>query len=228
MKYKIPKKMREEETDLISFAEEPNLISFDDDEEEEDDDNMEISSDEGGDDDDDDDEEDDSEYSNLEDNIATITLSELLDIPPEAAARYTMTREHQQACVRLLDIIPTPILVYYAMEVFKLQDLIGRDGDFEEYGIKMSELLMRDDHYNEAISCIRKLSLYASFPIKKFAAKMFAAGQGNILPVYTSGQSMLQTELLDFINIQLRYTFAGNLGIVPSGTIFINGVALPM
>ncbi|KAI7851405.1 ribonuclease H-like domain-containing protein [Circinella umbellata] len=126
-----------------------------------------------------------------------------------------MTRKHQETCVGLLDIIPTPILVYYAMEVFKLQDLIGHDGDFKEYGVKMSELLIRDGHYNEAISCIRKLCLYSAFPIKNFAAKMFAAGQGNILPVYTSGQLRLQTELLDFINIQLRYTFAGNLGVVP-------------
>ncbi|KAI9254509.1 hypothetical protein BDA99DRAFT_607234 [Phascolomyces articulosus] len=217
-KYKVPKKMQEE-TDLISFAEEPNLISFDDEEEgnqheEEDEDDMETSSDDDdGEGDDDDDVDDDSE---AEDNIATITLSELLDIPSEAAARYTMTRQHQEACVRLLDTIPTPILVYYAMDVFKLQDLIGKGGDLEEDGVNMCKLLMRNGHYNEAVSCIRKLNLFDAFPIEQFAAKMFAANQGGILPVYTSGQLTIQRQLLEYINIQLRYTFAGNLGIVPA------------
>ncbi|KAI9491900.1 ribonuclease H-like domain-containing protein [Zychaea mexicana] len=127
-----------------------------------------------------------------------------------------MTREHQEACVRLLDRIPTPILVYYAMDVFKLRELVGRDCDLEDDGVKMCNLLMRDGHYNEAISCIRKLNLFEAFPIDKFAAKLFAANQGNILPVFTSGNATLQKLLLEYINIQLRYTFAGNLDIVPT------------
>ncbi|KAI9323359.1 hypothetical protein BX666DRAFT_1886079 [Dichotomocladium elegans] len=215
--YKVPKTVPHdtEEEDLITFDDEPNLISF-----EEVDINgnsslktqsciQETSNDNGG------DEDETKGDDDLVEEVASISLAELLDVPPEVTERYRLTRAHQEACVEAIGTISAPILIYYAMAVFQLHSLICRGGDFEHAGVKLCRLLLRDKHYNEAISCIRKLDLFDSFPVETMAADMLAVGHGNILAVYVSEREPLQRRLLHYINRQLRYTFAGNLGIVP-------------
>lgn len=223
-KYKVPKmeEYEKQEQDLISFTEEvsePNLISFDDEPEpaglpsqvngttgqngvnnhsEEEEDEV----------DDDDD---------LNDGIATISLVELLHIPPDVASRYTLSRRHQLAMIDLLETTPAPILIYYAMDVFKLESLLKKDGECVENGIQLCKSLLARKNYNEAVSCIRKLQLFDAFPIRQLAQQLLVAGQGGVLPVLVSGHEHLQRELLHYIDVQLRYTFAGSLGVVRQG-----------
>ncbi|KAF7727169.1 Exonuclease mut-7 [Apophysomyces ossiformis] len=188
-----------EEQDLISFAEdspaqnnEPNLISFDDSEEEEDED------------------EDDEDQVAVE----TITLAELMDILPEVASRYKLGREHQNACIGMIDTISSPLLVYYAIDAYALKNLLCKDGECEDEGVKLCELLLRHANYNEAVACIRKLNLYYKFPVRRLADQLFMVGQGGLLPTYVENQQELQRDLLRFINLQLRFNYAGSLGIV--------------
>lgn len=213
----------QEEKDLISFAEadeeESNLISFDDDvpasntgqtqvEEEIEEEETTTTTTE-----DDDDDDDEGEV------VASISLIQLLNIPPEVAQRYQLRREHQIDCIRLLDEIEAPILIYYAMDVYQLEPLLRNGGEFENDGAKFCRMLLQHGHYNEAISCIRKLDLFHAFPLEKFAEQLFNLGQEKITAVYVSGKEQLQRRLLRYINLQLRFTFAGKLGIVSPGML---------
>lgn len=233
--YKVPNKNhtkktatlnQPEEIDLISFAEddEPNLISFDDDDnappppplalDSNDDFDVTITEMMSSNDEEDDDTSDDDD---IESGMAKVTFAELMDIPAETLDRYRLKYAHQESCIHLLDVISSPILIYYAMGVFKLHSLIAHGCDYEEEGVRLCEMLIQHKHYNEAISCIRRLDLFHAFPVEKMAADMISNGMSNVMPVYVSGHESLQRQLLDYINSQLRYTFAGSLGIVPEG-----------
>ncbi|KAI7880863.1 hypothetical protein K492DRAFT_237034 [Lichtheimia hyalospora FSU 10163] len=232
--YKVPNKNhaktkaisnQPEELDLISFAEddEPNLISFDDDDHAPPPPPLSLqpngdlhvtiteimsSNDE---------EEDDTSDDENEDGIehAKVSFPEIMDIPAETLNRYRLKYAHQESCIQLLDVISSPILIYYAMGVFKLHSLIAHGCDYEEDGVRLCEMLIQHKHYNEAISCIRRLDLFHAFPVEQMAGDMISNGMSNIMPVYVSGHETLQRQLLEYINNQLRYTFAGSLGIVP-------------
>ncbi|CDH58720.1 hypothetical protein RO3G_09758 [Lichtheimia corymbifera JMRC:FSU:9682] len=211
-----------EEMDIFSFTDddEPNLISFDD----EDDDPLSIkpnndldvtiteilsSSDEEEDQTDEDDDEDD-----IENGLAKFTFADLMDIPVEILERHVLKYAHQVSCIRLLEVISSPIPIYYAMGVFKLHSMMAHDCDYEEEGVRLCQMLMQHKHYDEAISCIRRLDLFHEFPVEQMAGDMISNGMSHIVPVYVSGHEALQRQLLDYINRQLRYTFAGSLGIV--------------
>ncbi|KAG0172731.1 Exonuclease mut-7 [Apophysomyces sp. BC1034] len=201
---RMPPLEKPKEKDLISFADdgldttsnESNLISFED-----------VDDEENKNDEDDEDDEDGV-------TVETITLAELMDVLPEVANRYKLTRDHQDACIRMIDTIASPLLVYYAMDVFGLKSLLRKDGECEEDGVKLCELLLRHASYNEAITCIRKLDLYSRFPIRRLADQLLTVGQGSILSTYVDNQKELRRELLWFINVQLRFNYAGSLGIV--------------
>ncbi|KAG2232937.1 hypothetical protein INT48_008030 [Thamnidium elegans] len=175
------------ETDLITFDDNTNdLISFDE--------VPQIK--EEYDDDDDDSEEDD-----------VITI--------EANDRYSLTRNHQLKLIGMMDTIPSPVIVYYSMDVYKLGNLISSGCEFEDDGVKLCKLLVKHCHYDEAVNCIKKLNLYARFPINSIADQYFTVGHGPLLATLTQGQPDLQKQLLSFINKQLRFNYAGNLDIIP-------------
>ncbi|GAA5797116.1 hypothetical protein HPULCUR_002495 [Helicostylum pulchrum] len=181
------------ETDLITFDDTTeDLISFDE----------VIQNKEEYDDDDDDD--DDDDYDD-DDDVITI----------EANDRYSLTRNHQLKLIGMMDTIPSPVMIYYSMDVYKLGNLISSGCEFEDDGVKLCKLLMKHCHYDEAVNCIKKLNLYARFPINSIADQYFTVGNGPLLATLTQGQIDLQKHLLSFINKQLRFNYAGNLDIIP-------------
>lgn len=200
-----------EEVDLISFAddhdesqkEDLDLISFDDTDEDIDDESEE------DDDDDDEDDEDDEEEEHV------ITLAEILGVPASFLERYTLTRDHQLKLVQMIDTIPSPVIVYYAMDVFKLSKLIAFGCELEQDGMKLCRSLMKHAYYDEAVATIRKLELLSRFPPSSTADHFFTAGHGMYLPTLYSDYPDFQKQLLSFINKQLRFNYAGNLDIVP-------------
>ena len=205
-----------EEVDLISFAddhaenqkEDLDLISFDDfDEDIEDESEENDVDDENDDDDDDDDDDGDEEH--------VITIAEILGVPASFLERYTLTRDHQLKLVQMIDTIPSPVIVYYTMDVFKLSTLIAFGCELEEYGMKLCRSLMKHAYYDEAVATIRKLELLSRFPPSSTADHFFTTGHGMYLPTLYSDYPDLQKQLLSFINKQLRFNYAGNLDIVP-------------
>ncbi|KAI7899730.1 uncharacterized protein BX663DRAFT_545437 [Cokeromyces recurvatus] len=197
------------EMDLISFDDDVvqqvthsmDLISFEDPV-----DNNHVEEDE---DDNDDDEDEDEE----EDNI--ITLAEILGVPEEIIQRYTLTRRHQLKLLKMMDTIPSPVIVYYAMDTFKLSDLIALGCELEDEGVKLARTLFKYGYYDEVVSIIRHLNLFDRFPIDYTADLFFTAGHGMHLPLLYRDHAERQRQLLCFINKQLRFNYAGNLGIVP-------------
>ncbi|KAL7315279.1 hypothetical protein PS15m_006749 [Mucor circinelloides] len=201
-----------EEVDLISFAddheevqnEDVDLISFDD----IDQDSMQQDT---SDDDDydykDDDDDDDDEH--------VITLAEMLGMPADVFDRYTLTRDHQLKLVQMIDTIPSPVVVYYAMDVFNLPALIASGCELEDDGLKLCRSLMKHAYYDEAVATIRKLALFSRFPPDTTADHFFTVGHGMCLPTLYADHPDLQKQLLSFINKQLRFNYAGNLDIVP-------------
>lgn len=187
------------ETDLITFDDAEDLISFDE----------VVQSKEKYEDDeeDEDDEDDDEEDYDDDDDDDVITI--------EANDRYSLTRNHQLKLIGMMDTIPSPVIVYYSMDVYKLSNLISCGCEFEDDGVKLCKLLMKHCHYDEAVNCIKKLNLYARFPINSIADLYFTVGNGPLLATLTQGQLDLQKQLLSFINKQLRFNYAGNLDIVP-------------
>ncbi|CAO3586114.1 unnamed protein product [Absidia cylindrospora] len=129
---------------------------------------------------------------------------------------HSLTKKHQIAFVNMIRETEAPSIVYYAMEVFRVTHLLMAGGEYESNGSLLSRQLLRHGFYNEAISCIMRLHLQASFPMAQLAEFLFNVGQGAILSVYTKDRPILQYSLLSFINVQLRYNFAGNLGVVDS------------
>ncbi|CEP20124.1 hypothetical protein [Parasitella parasitica] len=158
-------------------------------------------------------EEDDDEDDDDEEQI--ITLAELLGVPASVLDQYTLTREHQLKLVQIIDTIPSPVIVYYAMDVFKLFQLIGFGCELENDGIKLCRALMKHGYYDEAVASIRKLELLPRFPPDSIADHFFTAGHGMYLPTLYSGYPDFQKQLLSFIDKQLRFNYAGNLGVVP-------------
>ncbi|GAN04453.1 hypothetical protein MAM1_0064d03913 [Mucor ambiguus] len=209
------------EVDLISFAdddhdekqnEDVDLISFDDV------DPNPVAVDEqqyiGYDYDDDD---DDVDYEDKDDDEEghVITLAEMLGMPHDVFDRYTLTREHQLKLVRTIDTIPSPVVVYYAMDVFDLPALIAFGCELEDDGLKLCRSLMKHAYYDEAVATIRKLALFSRFPPDTTADHFFTAGHGMCLPSLYADHPDLQKQLLSFINKQLRFNYAGNLDVVP-------------
>ncbi|ORZ17238.1 hypothetical protein BCR42DRAFT_351437 [Absidia repens] len=127
---------------------------------------------------------------------------------------HSLTKKHQIAFVNMIRETEAPSIVYYAMEAFRVTHLLMAGGEYELNGSLLSRQLLRHGFYNEAISCIMRLHLQASFPMAQLAEFLFNVGQGAILSVYTKDRPILQYSLLSFINVQLRYNFAGNLGVV--------------
>jgi hypothetical protein len=144
-----------------------------------------------------------------------ITLAQILGVPEEIIDRYTLTQDHQIKLIRMIDTIPLPIIVYYAMDIFELVNIASFGCEFEDDGVKLCKALMKHGHYEETIACIRRLNLYPRFPTNTIADQFFTAGVGMSLPSLIQGQPTLQRELLSFINKQLRFNYAGNLDIVP-------------
>lgn len=156
---------------------------------------------------DDDDDEEEEEDDDDDDDDDVIIL--------ETIDRYNVTRNHQLKLIGMMDTIPFPIIVYYSMDVYKLNQLLSIDCEFEQDGVKLCKLLMKHGHYDEAVNCIKKLNLYAKFPTNSIADQYFTAGYGPLLFTFTQGQLELQKELLRFINNQLQFNYAGNLDIIP-------------
>lgn len=207
------KKEEEEEADLISFEDdigvsqppqqqpqkEVDLISFYDVEDP-------VVNEE-----DDEDEDDDYDSDNSE---VIITLKDIqnTNITDD---KYTLTRENKLKLISMIDKIPSPVIVYYAMDVFCLSDLISYECEFQNDGVKLCRALFKHGHYDEYLVCIKKLKLFPLFPMSTIADQLFTAGWGTSLPSFIVNQPELQKELLSFINKQLGYGYAGNLGIVP-------------
>lgn len=194
----------EEEPDLISFEEssstsnggqlkEVDLISFYEVEEEE--------------------KEDDEEEYDSDDSEVVITLTDIQNTT--IADKYTLTRENKLKLISMIDNIPSPVIVYYAMEVFCLAELISYECEFQNDGVKLCRALFKHGHYDEYLVTIKKLNLFPLFPMSTIADQLFTAGWGTSLPSFITDQPKLQKELLSFINKQLGFGYAGNLGIVP-------------
>lgn len=115
----------------------------------------------------------------------------------------------------MIDTIPSPVIVYYAMDVFKLSTLIAFGCELEQDGMKLCRSLMKHAYYDEAVATIRKLELLSRFPPSSTADHFFTAGHGMYLPTLYSDYPDFQKQLLSFINKQLRFNYAGNLDIVP-------------
>lgn len=215
---------KEKEMDLISFEEEEepqqeeekDLISFDDHVEEQQQPKQE-NKDSGfigfievvHDDSDETEEDSDKEEEKV------ITLADMLGVPEEIIDRYTLKKDHQLKLISMIDTIPAPIIVYYAMDIFQLVGVCSFDCTYEDDGVKLCKALMKHGHYEETIACIKRLNLYTRFPIIPLADQFFTAGCGSALLSLIQGQPTLQKELLSFINKQLRFNYAGHLDIVP-------------
>ncbi|KAI8374270.1 uncharacterized protein BYT42DRAFT_499220 [Radiomyces spectabilis] len=200
-----------------SQQEEPDLISFQDtpkEEEEENDEKM----DEGANDDDDSSDEENHDHDDNEvdedESMPIISLAQLIDVSPEVTIKYTLSRKHQEACIGLLYSIPTPILVYYALNVFQLVPLLSEGGEFQDDGVRLCQQLIHHANYNEAVLCMQKLNLYNQFKIETLAEQFFMYGQGAMLALYVGPRPDLQRKLLHFIDTQLRYNFTGSLEII--------------
>ncbi|KAI9470756.1 MAG: hypothetical protein EXX96DRAFT_367884 [Benjaminiella poitrasii] len=213
------------EVDLISFdtvdevTSGVDLISFDDpanDEEAE-----TIDANEEEDDNDDDDNEEDEEDEDEEGDVGDeeediITLAEILGVPDEIIERYTLTRDHQLKLLKMIETIPSPVIVYYALETFQLSGLIALGCELEDEGVKLARVLFKYGYYDESISMIRSLNLLDRFPTNSTSELFFTAGHGMLLPSLYVGYPERQRDLLAFINKQLRFNYAGSLGIVPA------------
>lgn len=151
---------------------------------------------------------DDNDYDSSDDEeIPVINLSSPID-------KYVILPKHQNKLVDKIDTIPSPVIVYYAIDAFKLQDVIACGCPREEDGVRLVRKLIKYGYFNEAITAIKKLDLFPRFDIPAIATDLFTSGQGMLLPTLVSQRPILQRELLDFIDKQLRFSFAGSLGIV--------------
>ncbi|KAG0872218.1 hypothetical protein G6F16_005333 [Rhizopus arrhizus] len=179
------KEEKEEAKDLISFDDNEFLVVLSDTEEE-----------------------DYEESSSDDDSIPIITIEPIFN-------KYTISRTHQDKLIALIETIPSPIVIYYAMDTFKLGQVIAFGCEREEEGVKLIKRLLKYGYYSEATNCIKKLDLFSQFPIPSIATEMFTASQGMMLPTLVINKPSLQRELLDFIDKQLRFNFAGPLEVVP-------------
>ncbi|KAG1455165.1 hypothetical protein G6F56_007132 [Rhizopus delemar] len=191
------KKKQEEEPDLITFEEEDgnkevDLISFDESA-------LLVQIDDT-----------ESEDSSDDDSIPIITFTE-----PSVNKCYNLTRTHQDKMIALIDSISSPVVIYYALDAFKLDNLIAADCEREEEGVRLSRRMLKYGYFSETVNTIKRLNLFSYFPIPSIASEMLNAGQGALLPTLVFSRSDLQLELLQFIEKQLRFNFAGSLGIVP-------------
>ncbi|KAI8373249.1 hypothetical protein BD560DRAFT_489179 [Blakeslea trispora] len=191
------------QTDLISFDEQvlvkDDLLQIDSSSEEEDEDEEE-----------EDDEEDDEEEEHI------ITLAQMLGISEDFINRFSLMPEHQQRLIEMIDTISSPVIVYYAMDVFKLPNCIAKGCMHESKGAELCRVLIKHGCYDEAIICVRRLDLFDWFPVTSTADQFLTAGYGPHLLLFYQDQLELQHQLLSFINKQLRFTYAGNLNIVPA------------
>ncbi|KAI8339511.1 hypothetical protein BC941DRAFT_372579 [Chlamydoabsidia padenii] len=128
--------------------------------------------------------------------------------------QHPLTKEHQIAFINMIDKTDSPSVVYYAIETFRVTHLLVVGADYESYGTTLCRQLLRQEFYKEAISCILRLHQQEHFPMTQMAEYLFNVGQGAMLLEYVNGKIGLQYSLLSFINIQLRYNFAGILGVV--------------
>jgi hypothetical protein len=141
-----------------------------------------------------------------------------LTYPENGLQTQPLTKEHQVAFIDMVNMIDVPpSIVYYAMETFRVAHLLHVGAEYEYSGTTLCRQLLRQGFYKEAISCIIRLHQQEHFPMAAMADFMFNVGQGAMLLDYVSGKIGLQYSLLSFINIQLRYNFAGSLGVVDSG-----------
>ncbi|CAO3614438.1 unnamed protein product [Cunninghamella blakesleeana] len=132
----------------------------------------------------------------------------------EIQRRYMLTYKHQVEFIKMIRQIGSPSVVYYSLDVFNLPLLLTVGGEYEQEGTFLCRQLLHQEFYNEAISCIQKLQQYKNFPLATFADYMLEVGQGGLLAVYAKDKIHLQRGLLSYLNIQLRYNFAGELGII--------------
>lgn len=161
---------------------------------------------------------DEDSTTNVEIDLITfddIQEKEQVAVLDQTVKRYDLTRNHQLKLIQMIDSIPSPVIVYYAMDLYKLSNLAAFGCEYEDEGVKLCKALMKHGHYDETVACIRKLNLYARFPTNFIADQYFTAGHGTSLPALIQGQPILQKELLTFINKQLRFNYAGSLDIIP-------------
>ncbi|KAI8988699.1 hypothetical protein BDB01DRAFT_782817 [Pilobolus umbonatus] len=209
-----------EEPDLISFNEEAvednqtintsevNLISFDEELNETSKKEKKKNEEEEGEEEEEEDEEDE------EDEEPVITLSQIHKLPSDIISRYTLNRDHQLYLINMMNTVP-PIIIYYAMNAFKLHNIISAGNELEEEGVKLVNLLFEHSHFGEASSCIKKLGLYHHFPAIPTAEKLFAKDQGHFLAEIYKSMPELELQLLSFIDNQLSFNYAGELEVVP-------------
>ncbi|RCI00386.1 Exonuclease mut-7, partial [Rhizopus stolonifer] len=142
--------------------------------------------------------------------------SNILGMPADFIERYTLRRDNQLKLIHMMDSISCPVIVYYAMDVYRLPELIAKGCEFEAEGVKLCRILIKHAYYDEAVTSIRKLDLFACFSVERTAEQFFTAGYGAYLITLYQGQPDLQRQLVSYINKQLRFTYAGNLDIVPA------------
>ncbi|KAI9256967.1 hypothetical protein BY458DRAFT_535302 [Sporodiniella umbellata] len=148
------------------------------------------------------------EDSSDDDSIPTVAFT-------EPVSKYSLTRKHQERLIGQISTILSPVLIYYAFDTFKLKDLIGLQCEYEKEGALLSERILKHGFVTEAFSLIRKLNLFVYFPIPFVVERVLDTGHGALLPTLFFNKPCLQQELLQFIEKQLRFNFAGSLGVVP-------------
>ncbi|KAI8979737.1 hypothetical protein BDF20DRAFT_913253 [Mycotypha africana] len=144
-----------------------------------------------------------------------ITIGQLLGVSDNIIEQISLTRTHQERLLQMTTSLPSPIIVYYALEVFKIPSIASRGCAFEEEGVKLAQTLMQHAFYDEAVATIRKLNLFSHYPPDTTANSFLTGGYGKHLHTLYAGHPELQKQLLSYINKQLRFNFAGRLGIVP-------------
>ncbi|KAI8070865.1 hypothetical protein BC940DRAFT_365906 [Gongronella butleri] len=163
-----------------------------------------------------------SSFSLLDDEFVPITAPASSSSPspkvmPHATTKNKkplLTHAHQIAFIGMIRSLPTPSIIYYALDVFRVAPLLSKDGEFEDQGTLLCQQLLYHGFFNESVSCIQRFNLYANFPLGTFAEYLFNANMGSLLLVYVKDKVAMQHGLVAYINAQLRFNFAGNLGVV--------------
>lgn len=135
--------------------------------------------------------------------------------PFELSNEIGISHDHQSKLVDMIDTIVFPDILFYALDTFKLNKLIGLKYEREEDGVKLVWRLVRGGYTAQAIGTIKKLNLLPRFTIRDFAFEVFSVDQKANLSQLVSGDLLLQQELLEFINAQLSLFFAASLEIAP-------------
>ncbi|ORX62949.1 hypothetical protein DM01DRAFT_1403358 [Hesseltinella vesiculosa] len=134
--------------------------------------------------------------------------------PSSPQLQSALTDAHKVAFINMIQSMSSPSIVYYAMDVFDVESLLCKGAKYEQDGTLLCQQLLYHGFFSECISCIQRFDLFANFPLSSLAEYLFNAGQGGLLNTYVHDKISMQHGLLNYINIQLRYNFAGSLGVI--------------